>query len=538
MRPNLLPYIAKKITQICLLLMSFSAFAENNSDYIQHTFHSDYYVVCYFYDKEKGLENDNPNLMYPSLELTSFGVRKNYVWARTSVSSLSNWTKLTGKIVDGFFIEEHLTYNAIKDQCRFALDLKFPEKSYELFEYKAAASNFSAYEYPIQFSKAERNESQITKIVLFGDSLSDAGNLKHWTKIMPFYPFWYGRFADGYVWNDYLTERTHLPVLNFAFGGAKTDGTNDPFTSTIPTQFITAMRNLFTGSSKYYVNSYLNSYLTTDSYHSYNQNISNPNETLFIIWIGANDFLEKFENKQPAHVIFDNPDAPGGVNYIAQRAADNIQAQIKQLSSFGAKHFLVLNLPDLGKTPIVLTANYHKYSDDEKNKREFSLQLSQATNRFNTHLKEVTKHLQTELKNKININILDMNAEFNRIMQNENIFDNSYFDYGFTKMNSKYLVPNSKNYIQDFCYTGGYYKTALTEIGSETILTAVKENKCSDQEGNIVKHPIFFNSPHPSSYAQCWIMFAVEKTMIEKGLLHKKMEDILSMKKYCQGQML
>nr|BFD32453.1 hypothetical protein GTC16762_20710 [Pigmentibacter ruber] len=527
----------KKLSILVSFCFSGTSFAKSEPEYVKNLFNSDYYVACYYHDQLQGLENSNPNLMYPSLDFLTFGARKNYVWAINSGNSNLIKTKLTGKITDGFFIEEKLSYQEVQNQCNSALKNKFPTQKFDIFEIKAATSELAGYEYPIQFIKGEVNQQKIKQIVLFGDSLSDAGNLKRWTKIMPFYPFWFGRFADGYVWNDYLTERTHLPVLNFAYGGAKTDGTNDAFNNSIPTQFLTAVRTFFTGSSKYYVNSYLKSYLTTDSYRTTNQKITNPNETLYIFWIGANDFLEKFEGNLPAQNMFENPDAIGGVNIIYKRAVDNIVEQIKMLNNAGGYHFLVLNLPDLGKTPIILTANYNKYQDDEKNKTEFSIKLSEATAKFNFYLNSSLKNLQDIQKEKINIKILDVNSDFERIMNNKNIFDDSFFDYGFTKMNSKYLIPKTNNYIQDFCYSGNFYKTAFSNIGKETILMAVKENKCSDENGNRIKYPIFFNSPHPSAYSQCWVNFAVEKIMIENGFLNKNLETIDEMKKYCQSQM-
>ncbi|WGL59594.1 SGNH/GDSL hydrolase family protein [Pigmentibacter sp. JX0631] len=535
-----LTFYGKTCKKICFsffFLVSSYSYAKPEPEYIKNLFNSEYYVACYYHDQLQGLENSNPNLMYPSLDFLTFGARKNYVWAIKAENSAAVWTKLSGKITDGFFIEEKLSYQDLQNQCNYALKNKFPTQKYDLFEMKASTSDLAGYEYPIQFTNSEISQQKIKQIVLFGDSLSDAGNLKRWTKIMPFYPFWFGRFADGFVWNDYLTERTHLPVLNFAYGGAKTDGTNDAFNSSIPTQFITAVRSFFTGSSKYYVNSYLKSYLTIDSYRTTNQKISNPNETLFIIWIGANDFLEKFEGNLPAQNMFENPDAVGGVNFIYKRAVDNILEQIKMLNNAGGYHFLVLNLPDLGKTPIILTANYNKYQDDEKNKAEFSIKLSEGTAKFNFYLDSALKNLQDSQKEKINIKLLDINSDFERIMNNKNIFDDSYFDYGFTKLDSKYLIPKTKNYIQEFCYSGNYFKTAFTNIGKETILMSVKENKCSDESGNRIKYPIFFNSPHPSAYAQCWVNFAVEKIMIENGLLNKKQETMNEMKKYCQAQM-
>ncbi len=518
------------------LLFSNSLFASEPIYPKMKFSNSGYYIACYYYDTKKGLDNDNPNLMYPSIEVLTFGARKNYAWAVNGDSIISGWTKLTGKIQDGFFLEEKYSYADIVSKCNFAIQKI--NSSFKLYEFKASTSDFDGYEYPIQFAKAEQPNSKIKQIVLFGDSLSDPGNLKRWAKIMPFFPFWNGRFTDGYVWNDYLTERTHLPVLNFAYGGAKTDGTNDAFANNIPTSFVTAARNLFTGSSKYYVNSYMNSYLTNDSYYSTNQKLTNTAETLFVLWIGANDFLEKFENNQPAHAIFDNPDSVGGVNYIYKRAVDNIINQIKMLNNIGANHFMIINLPDIGKTPAIVTSNYNKYSDDVKNKNEFSLKMTEAIQKYNFYLDTSLKLLKDNLGNKINIKTLDIASDFEKLMNNKNILDDSSYDYGFSKMDTKYKVPGSKiNYIQDFCYNGGYYKAALTQIGKETNIFANKNNSCVDENGKRTKLALFWNSPHPSSYAHCWVSYALEKQLNDDFLINTKLENLDSYKNYCLSKL-
>ena len=99
-------------------------------------------------------------------------------------------------------------------------------------------------------------QSTIKQMVLFGDSLSDAGNLKRWTKNYAFLSLLVRR-STGMFWNDYLTERTHLPVPPFGHGGAKPMGQMMPLIVIFRhSLWQLQCRNLFTGSSKYYVNSY------------------------------------------------------------------------------------------------------------------------------------------------------------------------------------------------------------------------------------------------------------------------------------------
>jgi hypothetical protein len=60
----------------------------------------------------------------------------------------------------------------------------------------------------------------ITRMVIFGDSLSDPGNLKQRLKIFPASPYWIGRFSNGPNWADLLGRSTGIAVQNHAFGGA------------------------------------------------------------------------------------------------------------------------------------------------------------------------------------------------------------------------------------------------------------------------------------------------------------------------------
>ena len=123
-------------------------------------------------------------------------------------------------------------------------------------------------------------------------------------------------------------------------------------------------------------------------------------------------------------------------------------------------------------------------------------------------------------------------------MNNRNIIDDSFYDYGFTKMNTKYEIPGSNgNYIQDFCYNGGYYKAALTNIGKETILFANKNNSCLDTNGKRNKKAIFWNSPHPSTYTHCWIAYVFERQLNQSSLVNTKLENLDDFKNYCLNKL-
>lgn len=503
------------------------------------SFAKDYYIACYYYDSNSGMDSKNPSLMRPSRVYA--GASSNYYWA---LNPSSDYTKLTGKIIDGFFIEENLNYNNVVQDCNKAIEkgtLFWPsKKTFKLYDFKAATSNFSGYEYPIRFLKDDTAKSKIKQIIVFGDSLSDNGNLKRWLKAMPYYPFWFGRFSDGFIWNDYVSYITQIPVLNFAYGGAKTEGFNDYYVKDFQEYVTNAGRNLVTGSSQNYIENYLDNYLTADSYQSKSYLISKPQENLYIIWIGANDYISKFTGEKPTEDFFDYPDSVVGSNTVYRRAVDEIIQQIILLNQRGAYNFLVLNLPDFGKTPIVLDSEYNKYGDDLKNKKEFAEKISEVIKKHNNYLKYSIDKLQNILGNRSNIVYLDIGANFNSLLDNKNIFDGSNFDYGFSLLNSKYPISGDENkFVQKFCYEGGYGGAAkMIAKSDKKAYEFAQNNSCKTPDGKINRFAYFWNSPHPTSYMHCWISYAIQRKLEDNGLIVPQNISIDEMKKYCSSKVI
>ncbi len=144
--------------------------------------------------------------------------------------------------------------------------------------------------------------SNFDTLVVFGDSLSDNGNLYALDPAqVPSDYYYQGRFSNGPVWVEYLADADFLDcvLVDNAYGGATTDGASPPG--------LVSQVSAYTGSATL------------------------GDNTLFAIWIGANDFLN------------------GSVDYAASAA--NIGTAMDDLAAFGAEHILILNLPDLGSTP-------------------------------------------------------------------------------------------------------------------------------------------------------------------------------------------
>ncbi|MBD2499985.1 SGNH/GDSL hydrolase family protein [Anabaena azotica FACHB-119] len=156
------------------------------------------------------------------------------------------------------------------------------------------------------------NTHPISEMYVFGDSLSDAGMVFRATGgIYPPQPAYYqGRYSNGRVWVEYLSDRLHLTAKqtnNFAYGGSTTG-------------------NL--------ANAYVPSLLPQVQSFTQTQQETNPN-SLYVLWAGANDYLQGVTN--------------------ASIPVQNVTGAIASLSKVGAKKFLVGNLPDLGQLPATRT---------------------------------------------------------------------------------------------------------------------------------------------------------------------------------------
>jgi phospholipase/lecithinase/hemolysin len=156
----------------------------------------------------------------------------------------------------------------------------------------------------------------ISGVVSFGDSLSDVGNVFQATGVPPA-PYSNGRFSNGPIWLDQLSNRLGLsgPMpsstggMNYAWAGAETGaGTTPSFVAPglqVP-NVLTQVANFLT------------------------KHTLNPSQ-LVTIWAGGNDFLDGQTN----------PAVP----------LQNIAAAITSLAAAGGKMFLVPNLPNLANTP-------------------------------------------------------------------------------------------------------------------------------------------------------------------------------------------
>lgn len=160
----------------------------------------------------------------------------------------------------------------------------------------------------------------LNQIVVFGDSLSDNGNLyEYMKKQLPLSPpYFKGRFSNGPIWVELLAEHvfptdsasSHL--LDYAFGGAGVLGPDGDFEDET---LLSLNREI-------------------DSYLLAHQDKANQN-ALFVVWIGANNYLTVPDEKDEA----------------IRDVVWGIRTSIQRLLDHGAQHVLIMDLPDLGQIP-------------------------------------------------------------------------------------------------------------------------------------------------------------------------------------------
>ncbi|MGE5453097.1 MAG: SGNH/GDSL hydrolase family protein [Acidobacteriota bacterium] len=154
-----------------------------------------------------------------------------------------------------------------------------------------------------------------SKIITFGDSLSDNGNLFALTHQPPA-PYFNGRFSNGPVAVEIMSQTLGLGLTDFAYGGAQT-GTGNLLGAALNGTGVAgqvAQYGALTGGH-------------ADA------------AALFVVWAGPNDFF--------AGTNMLNPSTPF-------TASTNLLNDIQNLYGLGARDFFVPLMPNLGATPMAL----------------------------------------------------------------------------------------------------------------------------------------------------------------------------------------
>ncbi len=312
-----------------------------------------------------------------------------------------------------------------------------------------------------QFAASTSN-SPFSKLYVFGDSLSDPGNIYNSTTfvqpfdwllgfdipVIPPSPYYEGRYSNGPIWADYLAEDLGLTItpstdlsvfhpllpfpspvtitdeglraspyfkgattnqsINFAYGGAQTGfvGSDEEFGELIP--------GLLTQVG----------WFKND--HQRTRQSADPN-ALYIVWAGANDYWS-VENPNP------------------EESVNNIETAIESLYNLGARNFLVPNLPDLGMTPFAFSGGTQE-----------SDRLTNLTEEHNFLLDTTLEDLGDSLTG-INLISLDVYSIFNDAITHPE-------QYGYTNITEPCLDPVTlipRGNPDDYLFWDSVHPTSIT----------------------------------------------------------------------------
>ncbi|PHM07070.1 GDSL family lipase [Nostoc sp. 'Peltigera malacea cyanobiont' DB3992] len=260
----------------------------------------------------------------------------------------------------------------------------------------------------------------LTEVYIFGDSLSDTGMVFRATGgIYPPNPtYFHGRYSNGRVWIEYLSERLHLStkqINNFAYGGATTGSIGNSYVPSLLQQ----------------VQSFTQRHQKTNS------------DALYVFWAGANDYLQ-------------------GVS-SANIPVKNIMSAINLLTDIGAQKFLVANLPDLGQLPAMKTATN-------------SMSLNALTQAHNRSLRRSLKVL-TQQDSHLKIATLDANSLYRDAMPAAGYAYANPAAFGFTNVSSSCLSGSTicGNPDQFLFWDGIHPTTAAHQIIGKTAFSTIQE---------------------------------------------------------------
>jgi phospholipase/lecithinase/hemolysin len=159
-----------------------------------------------------------------------------------------------------------------------------------------------------------------SNLVVFGDSLSDNGNLFALTGQPP-PPYWEGRFSNGPIYAEQLAALLDVPLQDLAVGGATASDTSPGAAPGInlPEQVAAYLAGLNGRPA--------------------------PNGTTAVIYIGNNDYINFLESGQP------KKKNPLTATDVEMNVVSNINNAVGALTAAGVDKIALFTLPDLAITP-------------------------------------------------------------------------------------------------------------------------------------------------------------------------------------------
>ena len=421
---------------------------------------------------------------------------------------------LDGQVEDGFVLvhgirveeDDHdagpadlpVTAAGVRDACRLTLERKKPPVAHELGKVRGARDG-EELNAPLLFPDDSATPPRVKRMVVFGDSLSDTGKLRQRLYAFPRPPYWMGRFSNGPIWTDYLEWQTGIAIQHHAYGGASAaphpHGGEDSLLA-----MVRAGGQIFlTGSIDVQVRDYL-------AHNLVGGDVRARDETVFLIWAGANDYVWKEPFTGSIGTFLNRPKSAAGYEHVVDETVAALLNAVEMLYARGGRRFLLVNLPDLGRTPIVLQNRTYfpdpPAASEQARKLALSRRLTELTRLHNRRLADEVAQLRARLPDS-EILLLDSAHSLERMLDAKAPGQaEGSFDYGFDLDGQMQTIADAGRELRvpSRCYKGGYTGTT-------------RSDKICARPGRAV----FWDVLHPSSLTQCWQSFAIESAMARAG---------------------
>ena len=148
------------------------------------------------------------------------------IWS--NMPETNKFSHLDGVLTDNTVYSQAGAYVDYRQMCQKTLNdpnQEDPSKKGRFYRLKVARNKLAKLHHVIFPPKKEH--SPIKRLVVFGDSFSDSGNLfKATAGLIPKNPYWEGRFSNGPVWSEYLAYSLNIKLDNWAYSGSPTSSQN------------------------------------------------------------------------------------------------------------------------------------------------------------------------------------------------------------------------------------------------------------------------------------------------------------------------
>jgi thermolabile hemolysin len=192
----------------------------------------------------------------------------------------------------------------------------------------------------LQLSLAHCSKYSVKNIAIFGDSISDVGNVFEASQGSQPPPATYfnGRYSNGPIWSDFLASFLNVDIStsnDFAYGGATTNNDYIPGVSTFLNATVPSI---------------------ADQVKSYAEAVADSpggnNSTLHLLWAGYNDYW---------FYVNDNLTATSNLYDVADRVTTNLLVSVDVLLNAGVSWIMVGDLPDMRDFPDAQSKTREQY---------------------------------------------------------------------------------------------------------------------------------------------------------------------------------